>query len=329
MGHAAKIFLWIVISLVLSLAIGVAIILPIWNVLASSTDVGVYVNAIKDTLSTVWDGSNTVRSALAEMLHQVTDILGILAQNPGVTVGLVFAGIFIYAFYCFVFGLSYYTNADIINNLMASNMRYGFASNMALNFKKCCRYSGARLTITLPIDLLFGAIMMSILFGTFNKIGFFVVPILLVVGITICSLRATLLAGWLPKMNFHPEESVYTSFTRSLTYVKSNIGGLFKSYAVTFSIVYVIATTLAVPTGGLMSLILPSMYYFMLRAIELIGYYKTKGFSFYTDATTVINTVEYGFRAEQQTEKFDFEGQEEDKKQITIDEYVKDGKDAE
>lgn len=130
-------------------------------------------------------------------------------------------------------------------------------------------------------------------------------------------------------MIFHPEESVYTSFTRSLTYVKSNIGGLFKSYAVTFSIVYVIATTLAVPTGGLMSLILPSMYYFMLRAIELIGYYKTKGFSFYTDATTVINTVEYGFRAEQQTEKFDFEGQEEDKKQITIDEYVKDGKDAE
>lgn len=329
MGHAAKIFLWIVISLVLSLAIGVAIILPIWNVLASSTDVSVYVNAIKDTLSTVWDGSNTVRSALAEMLHQVIDILGILAQNPGVTVGLVFACIFIYAFYCFVFGLSYYTNADIINNLMASNMRYGFASNMALNFKKCCRYSGARLTITLPIDLLFGAIMMSILFGTFDKIGFFVVPILLVVGITICSLRATLLAGWLPRMIFHPEESVYTSFTRSLTYVKSNIGGLFKSYAVTFSIVYVIATTLAVPTGGLMSLILPSMYYFMLRAIELIGYYKTKGFSFYTDATTVINTVEYGFRAEQQTEKFDFEGQEEDKKQITIDEYVKDGKDAE
>lgn len=329
MGHAAKIFLWIVISLVLSFAIGAAIILPIWNVLASTTDVNICVNAIKDTLTTVWDGSNTIRSALADVLHHVTDIFGILAQNPGVTVGLVFAGVFVYAFYCFVFGLSYYTNADIINNLMASNMRYGFASNMALNFKKCCRYSGARLTITLPIDLIFETIMLLILFGLFDKIGFFVVPILLVVGITICSLRATLFAGWLPRMIFHPEESVYTSFTRSLTYVKSNVGGLFKSYAVTFSIVYLITTTFAVPTGGLMSLILPSMYYFMLRAIELIGYYKTKGFSFYTDATTVINTVEYGFRAEQQTEKFDFEEQEEDRKQITIDEYEKDGKDAE
>lgn len=327
MGHAAKIFLWIVISLVLSLAIGAAIILPIWNVLASTTDVVVYANAIKATLATVWDGSNTVRSALADILRQVTDILGILAQNPGVTVGLVFAGVFVYAFYCFVFGLSYYTNADVINNLMASNMRYGFASNMALNFKKCCRYSGARLTITLPIDLVFATIMLSVLFGLFGQIGFFVVPILLVVGIVICSLRATLLAGWLPRMIFHPEESVYTSFTRSLTYVKSNLGGLFKSYAVTFSIVYLITTTFAVPTGGLMSLILPSMYYFMLRAIELIGYYKTKGFSFYTDATTVINTVEYGFRAEQQTDEFDAFEQADDKRQIAIDEYIKETED--
>ena len=71
-----------------------------------------------------------------------------------------------------------------------------------------------------------------------------------------------------------------------------------------------------------MSLVLPSMYYFMLRAIELIGYYKTKGFSFYTDATTVINTVEYGFRAEQQAEDFDYDAS--DESQITIDEYVQD-----
>ena len=150
-------------------------------------------------------------------------------------------------------------------------------------------------------------------------------PILLVIGICICSLRATLLAGWLPRMIFHPEESVYTNFTRSLTYVKSNVGGLFKSYAVTFTIVYLCTTTLAIPTGGLMTLILPSMYYFMLRAIELIGYYKTKGLSFYTDATTVINTVEYGFRAEQQSDDYDYESQE--GRQITIDEYVKDKSD--
>lgn len=142
--------------------------------------------------------------------------------------------------------------------------------------------------------------MACIVFGLFRFIGFFVLPIALVVGVVICSLRATLFAGWLPRLLFHPEERVFTAFTRSLTYVKSNVSGLFKSYAVTFSLVYLFSTTFAIPTGGLMSLVLPALYYFVLRAIELIGYYKTKGYSFYTDATTVINTVEFGYRAEQQ-----------------------------
>lgn len=326
MGHAVKIFLWIVISLVLSIAIGAATILPIWNALAAVSDANTYVLTIKDSIAEVWGGSSTIRAAIGDVLHSFEGVFGICAQHVGITVGLVFAGIFVYALFCFVFGLSYYTNADIINNLMASNMRYGFASNMALNFKKCCKYSAARLTIILPIDLIFAALMLSILFGLFDSIAFFVMPILIVVGICICSLRATLLAGWLPRMIFHPEESVYTSFMRSLTYVKSNVGGLFKSYAVTFTIVYLFTTTFAVSTGGLMSLILPSMYYFMLRAIELIGYYKTKGFSFYTDATTVINTVEYGFRAEQQSDDYDYDAQ--DERQITIDEYVKDKSDS-
>ena len=159
MGHAVKIFLWIVISLVLSIAIGAAIILPIWNALAAVSDVNSYALAIKDSIASVWDGSSTIRGAIGDVLHSLKGVFGICAQNVGITVGLVFAGIFVYALYCFIFGLSYYTNADIINNRMASNMRYGFASNMALNFKKCCKYSAARLTITIPIDLRVGALV--------------------------------------------------------------------------------------------------------------------------------------------------------------------------
>lgn len=34
----------------------------------------------------------------------------------------------------------------------------------------------------------------------------------------------------------------------------------------------------------------------LLRTEELIGYYKAKGYRFYTDANTVINTVEFGYR---------------------------------
>ncbi|MGN0744792.1 MAG: hypothetical protein ACI4MZ_05945 [Christensenellales bacterium] len=300
LGYTLKILVWILISLLLALALGAAIILPIWDVLASTCDLSVHVEAVKDGLVMVWDGSLSMRTALREIIVEFRQLFAETLANPGVATGLAFAVLFVYAFYCFVFGLSYYNISDIINKLMASNYRIGFASNLALNFRKACKYSAARLSMTLPIDAVFFVIMASILFGLFDYVGFFVIPILLVTGVVICTLRAVLFSGWLPRMLFHPEEKVYTSFTRSLTYVKSNIGGLFKSFVVTFSIVYLFATAFAIPTGGLISLILPSLYYFMLRAIELIGYYKTKGLSFYTDGTTVINTVEYGYRSEQQ-----------------------------
>lgn len=300
MGYAVKIFLWILICLLITVAIGVAIVLPVWDAISAVTDVSTHINALQDCLKSVWDGTSSMRGAFTQGVTEVQNIFADLGSRASIATGLVFIGVFLYAFYCFLFGLSYYALADIINNIMASNLKFGLASNLALNCKKCVKYSLCRLAIALPIDLIFFTIMACIVFGLFRFIGFFVLPIELVVGVVICSLRATLFAGWLPRLLFHPEERVFTAFTRSLTYVKSNVSGLFKSYAVTFSLVYLFSTTFAIPTGGLMSLVLPALYYFVLRAIELIGYYKTKGYSFYTDATTVINTVEFGYRAEQQ-----------------------------
>lgn len=318
-GYAVKIFLWILLSLLVTLGLGALIVLPIWDVLVASTDIGSYAMAIKDCFAGIWDGSSTVRQVLAGLIDYAIDAVHAMGQNVGVSIGLCCVCAFLYALYCFIFGLSYYTLAYIINNIMASNMRVGFASAMALNLKKSAKYSCARLTITLPIDFVIITAMASIILGLFRHIGFFMVPLALVVGVTLCSLRATLLAGWLPRMLFHPEERVYTAFTRSLTYVKANTAGLFKSYAITFSIVYLCTTGLSVPTGGLMSVVLPSIYYFILRAIELIGYYKTKGYSFYTDATTVINTVEFGYRDEQQQSEDEYCNLSDDA-QISIDE---------
>lgn len=312
LSYALKLLLWILISLLLTFALGAAIILPIWKstALLSIVNFPMHLENIVESIKTVWTGSQTIRAALANVIVEGRAFLADIVQYPSFAVCLSFALIFLYAFYCFVFGLSYYTVSDILNKLMASNYKIGFASNLALNFKKACKFSAARLAITLPIDVLFFAIVASVLFGLFPYIGFFVIPLLLVIGVLICSLRSLLFAGWLPRMLFHPEEKVYTSFTRSLTYVKSNMGGLFKSYVVTFTIVYLFGTVFSIPTGGLMPIVMPSLYYIMLRAIELVGYYKTKGLSFYTDATTVINTVEFGYRTEQQLQSVEEYNQE-------------------
>lgn len=318
LSYALKVLLWILISLLLTFALGAAIILPIWKSMdmVSIATFPAHLDNILASIKTVWTGSQTIRAALADMIMEGRCFLVDILQYPAFAASLSCALIFVYAFYCFVFGLSYYTVSDILNKLMASNYKIGFASNLALNFKNACKFSAARLAITLPIDVLFFAIVASILFGLFPHVGFFVIPILLVIGVLICSLRSLLFAGWLPRMLFHPEEKVYTSFTRSLTYVKSNMGGLFKSYVVTYTIVYLFGTVFSIPTGGLMPIVMPALYYIMLRAIELVGYYKTKGLSFYTDATNVINTVEFGYRTEQQLQSVEEYNQEKEENDL-------------
>ena len=62
---------------------------------------------------------------------------------------------------------------------------------------------------------------------------------------------------------------------------------------------------MTVPTFGVVNLLVPSTYFLVLRAVELIGYYKLNGMSFYVDPRTVVNTIEYGYRKENQTEAVD------------------------
>ena len=304
MGYTLKILVWILIALALTLGVGCAIMIPIAKVISATTDATYWFGEMMARIDGFLDGSLSVRGLLTEGTDCLENVFKAIATNKGATCGLVFGGLFVYAFYCFVFGLSYFPTADVINKLMGSNLRMGFASSMAINLKNAAKYSAARLSITLPIDLVFATIMGLVVFGLFQVIYIFVLPIALVIGILFCTLRAMLFSGWLPRMLYHPEDRVYVNFLRSLIYVKSNFGGYFKAYILTFFVSYVLMVICALPTGGLMSIILPSIYFFLLRTVELVGYYKVKGYNFYVDANNVINTMEYGYRPDMQAENF-------------------------
>ena len=73
-----------------------------------------------------------------------------------------------------------------------------------------------------------------------------------------------------------------------------------KAFVITFFAAYALMAGLALPTFGLTVIVVPSLNYFLFRTIELVGYYKMNGLSFYTDAANVVDTVEFGYRAENQ-----------------------------
>ena len=189
-GYVFKIMLWIIISLIITAAVGVAILIPLWKVFTATTAVLPLVQDLQSTVVEVWTGSVNFRVAVFALVPQIVNILKELATNPGAMTGLVFTVLLLYVIYSFVMGLSYYTIGDIINKLMASNLRFGFASNMALNFKKCCRYSFSRLLVSLPIDICCCVLGIIIAYGLFSVIKIFTLPVMLVIIVLFCSLRA-------------------------------------------------------------------------------------------------------------------------------------------
>ncbi len=299
-GYVFKIMVWLLLSLLLAGAVGVGILLPIWNKLAATTDVMTYVATIESSLKEVWNGSLNLRVAANDIVPAIVGAFKAMSANGGATAGFAIGIVFVYALYCFLRGLSFLSIADIINNLMASNMRFGFASNMALNLRRSVRFSLSKLAISLPLDVAFFAILLACSLVFFMLIGVFTLPIVLVLTVTFCSFRAVFFGGWLPRVLYHPEERMFPAFSRSLVYVKHNFFGLLKAFVLIFSITYMLTILLVFPTGGLIALVLPPIYYFLMRAAELIGYYKAKGMSFYTDGSTVVNTVDFGFRSDNQ-----------------------------
>lgn len=301
-GYVFKLIVWILISAALTAGVGAAIITPIWRTLAATTDINAHIEEIRTILANVWTGSLNMRAAAHTLVPEAINSLYSLNQNAGAFAGLMISCMFLYALYCFLRGLSFYSLADIINTLMTSNMRYGLASNMAMNMKNNAKFSICRLAISFPIDIVFLLALIAMTLTFYQLIGFFTMPILLVLCVVFFSLRATLFAGWLPRMLYHPEERTFTAFSRSLVYVKYNFIDFFKAFAIIFSILYLLAYVCGMPTGGLMFIVLMPTHFFLLRTVELVGYFKTKGLSFYTDGSTIVNTVDYGLRLANQGE---------------------------
>ncbi len=203
-----------------------------------------------------------------------------------------------YFVYVFISGLSHYPLAYVIRELMSSNTRYGFAASMAKNIKISAKYSASRMLISAPLDIAIVAILAGIGFGLLKVIGFFALPIVLVLGVSLFSLRSMLFSGWLPRLLHYEEEGVFSAFARSLVSVKGNFGCLFKAFSMIFFVAYCCVAVLMVPTFGVINFLVPSMYYFLLRTVELVGFFKANNMSFYTDKRTVIQTLEYGYRKE-------------------------------
>ncbi|MBO5655220.1 MAG: hypothetical protein J6S32_04240 [Clostridia bacterium] len=305
MGYLGKIFIWMLVCTLVVGGLAAAIYIPSGSALAKNEEILVEIEHINDVASKYLQDEISLYEGVAEIEQHIVKIVKVLLSNAGAMAGFIIAAICLYCLYLFLTGISHYTIGYITNELMTSNTKYGFVAAMLKNIKTACRFSACKMLISCPLDLSIIAVICATGFGLLKVIGFPALAIALILGVCLFSLRAMLYAGWIPRILFNPEEKMFAALSRSLSSVRQNFGGFFKTFATIFFTAYGCISVLTVPTFGVVNLLVPSTYFFVLRSVELIGYYKLNGMSFYVDPRTVVNTIEYGYRKENQTEAVD------------------------
>ena len=305
MGYLGKIFVWMLICTLVVGALAAAIYIPAGNAIDNKADILQEIDHIKTTVESYLRDEISLFEGVEDIERHIVVGVKALISNAGAMAGFIIAAIFLYCLYLFLTAISHYTIGYIINELMTSNTRYGFTAALLKNIKVSTKFALCKMLISCPLDLAIIAVISATGFGLMKLIGFPALAIALVLGVCLFSLRAMLYAGWIPRMLYNPEERVFASFTRSISSVRKNFGGFFKTFTSIFFTAYACVSVLSVPTFGVVNLLVPSTYFLVLRAVELIGYYKLNGMSFYVDPRTVVNTIEYGYRKENQEENTD------------------------
>lgn len=196
--------------------------------------------------------------------------------------------VILYLLFVVFFSWGQYCVSDVINHHMSSNSKFGFSSNLIVNFKKAMRYSLLYTAITIGFML-----VVSLLFWLSFATLFKVVPILglasaVAIFVFAMAVRRALLFGWVPAMVADGMD-VIDGLKKGMSLLKQRF-----SYAFGLYLMYYIAwlgLTIAVSFFTLFvgTLFAISTSLALAQVCDLVIYYRTVGKRYYIDVLNVVD----------------------------------------
>ena len=278
MGYVIRIFVWVLIAMIITACIGAAVLVPVFDALGEAPEVADAFRTLTGELDSFLDDGMSIREFISSIPAAVGGLVAAVVGESGLCAALAFTAIFLYALYSFIVSLSYYPTAYSVKQLMSSNMppraecRSRCPSTSRSSSSPCSSCGGCSRRSECLRSPSRSCSASSRCRCAAPSSG---------AGSRGCSL-------W--------KVRVCTRLSDAVCALK----GLMKAFVITFFAAFALMAGLSVPTFGLVIVVIPSIDYFLFRTIELVGYYKMTGMSFYTDAANVVDTVEFGYRAENQ-----------------------------
>ncbi len=246
-------------------------------------------DAIGNYVREALKGEPELQAQAYENLSSKFDQAGDIIRNNSLQINLSIVWfVLIYLLYVVFFSWGQYCVSDVINHHMSSNSKFGFSSNLIVNFKKAMRYSLLYTAITIGFMIVV-ALLFWLSFATLFKVA----PVLglaSAVGIFVLAMavRRALLFGWIPAM-VSDGLGVVDGLKKAISLLKQRFAYALGLYVVYYIAWFALTVAITLFTFGVGTLFAISISLALAQACDLVIYYRTVGKRYYIDVLNVVD----------------------------------------
>lgn len=284
-----KLLAFILIVTFLFCVLTVCVVYPTLAGLRSNMNELALGDAIRGYVREALKGNPELQSQAYEILSSKFETAGQIIQNNSLEINLSIVWlVLLYLLYVVFFSWGQYCVSDVVNHHMNSNSKFGFSSNLIVNFKKAMRYSLLYTAITIGFMIVV-ALLYWLSFATLFKIA----PMLglmsaVAIFVLAMAVRRALLFGWVPAMVADGLGAV-EGLKKGISLLKERF-----AYALGLYVIYYVAwlgLTIAVSIFTLFvgTLFAISISLALAQVCDLVIYYRTVGKRYYIDVLNVVD----------------------------------------
>lgn len=246
-------------------------------------------DAIGNYVREALKGEPELQAQAYENLSSKFDQAGDVIRNNSLQINLSIVWlVLIYLLYVVFFSWGQYCVSDVINHHMSSNSKFGFSSNLIVNFKKAMRYSLLYTAITIGFMIVV-ALLFWLSFATLFKVAP-VIGLASAVGIFVLAMavRRALLFGWIPAM-VSDGLGVVDGLKKAMSLLKQRFAYALGLYVVYYIAWFALTVAITLFTFGIGTLFAISISLALAQACDLVIYYRTVGKRYYIDVLNVVD----------------------------------------
>ena len=284
-----KTLLYAMIVILLFILIGVVVLVPIIKPLVvSANDIGL-IDHIKESVNNILKGQWEEQGALYPVLMEDIRELGDLFNENAVAMSLAIVWIiFVLMLFRITMTMCHYPIADVINNFMAYNSRFGFTSNFVSNLGISAKFALSEFIVSIPFYLVCGGVVVGISY----LISLFSITLAFVAGfagmVVVLALKKTLLSFWLPHL-IYTHGKVWQTFKEQFALMRHKFVKVFGLYVMTLLLMFAFVAFFGVFTFTIGWYLGYSVCVVLCRIIDMVIYYRDQNHKYYIEPKTVID----------------------------------------